>query len=202
MPLFLYKSLDNAEIAVWKATEDEGYFKNKLEAQHFPIDLGEKINHPEKRKQWYASRYLLCEIFPGAIQLYRQRKPYLYNGPEISFSHSQNMVALILSSFKSGIDIQGKDSKLERIAPKFVNPNDLKAISIGDYGFQLCTIWSIKEAMFKYYGTELPFKQISIKAFNPISGRAIVEVTRHDQQHTHAIGVMNLGDFTMAYVIE
>jgi phosphopantetheinyl transferase len=202
MPLFLYKSIENAEIAVWQVTEDENYFKNELEAHHFPVNLGENINHPEKRRQWYASRYLLCEIFPGAIQTYRQRKPFLYNGPEISFSHSEDMVALMLSSFKSGIDIQGVNKKLERIAPKFVNPSDLKAISVGDYTEQLCTIWSIKEAVFKYYTTELPFKQIRVMEYDLEDGKATIEVMRHGKLQNHLVSVLNLGDFTMAYVLE
>lgn len=202
MPLSLYHSIENAEIAVWRATEEIDFYKEYLAKNHFPTHRANLIKRPENIRQWYASRYLLCQLFPGAIQMYRERKPYLYNGPEISFSHSEDMVALMLSSFKSGIDIQVVNEKLERIAPKFVNPSDLKAIPFSNSLQQLCVIWSIKEAVFKYYTTELPFKQIRIQEYDLINNIANIEVTRRGKLQNHLVGVMNLGDFTMAYVIE
>ena len=94
MPLVYYRSVKGAEVALWNASESTEFFRDSLQKQDFPMNPVEKIKHPEKAHQWYASRYLLCEIYPEAIQIYRDQKPFLLNGPEISFSHSQKHVAV------------------------------------------------------------------------------------------------------------
>lgn len=210
MPLLLYKSELNTEIAVWKATEELSFYKEQLELHHFPVDRADEIKHPEKVRQWFASRYLLCEIFPGAIQLYTKRKPVLFNGPEISFSHSANLVAVMLSSFKSGIDIQVNTPKLEVIERKFVNPQDLLPFegemrdSTNDISKMsiLCKIWAIKEAVFKLYVTELPFKDIYIEYINLDKKIATVKVKRKGELMTHSIGLVDVNGVTLAYVQE
>lgn len=210
MPLLLYKSELNAEVAVWKATETLSFYKEQLSIHHFPAEKANEIKHPEKVRQWYASRYLLCEIFPGAIQLYKNRKPILFNGPEISFSHTGDIVAVMLSSFRTGIDIQLEDPKLGVIEQKFVNPEDLSPFENGGTVASnertkistLCKIWAIKEAIFKLYVTELPFKNITIKDINLKEKKAVVSVKRKGELKTHNLSLIDVDGVTLAYVRE
>lgn len=214
MPLLLYKSEINAEVAVWKTTEKLSFYKEQLRIHHFPDNKANEIKQPEKIRQWYASRYLLCEIFPGAIQLYKKRKPILFNGPEISFSHSGDVVAVMLSSFKSGIDIQVNTPKLEVIKHKFLNPSDLLPFEKVDENtldsmdlsvpntLVLCKIWAIKEAVFKFYITELPFKDIHIDSFNPSTRNVQVTVNRKGKTTKHELALIELDGTILAYVRE
>ena len=202
MPLIYYRSVKNAEVALWKATEDSAFFKNNLIEQDFPIEPAEKINHPEKMHQWYASRFLLCRIFPAAIQLYADRKPYLFNGPEISFSHSLNVVAVKISQYKSGIDVQWPDPKLKLISKRFLSPGDLKTIHASEEIISLSIIWSIKEAVFKYYGTEMSFKKIEIIEYDPVSDTAVAKATRNGKVQKHKLIVDYIDGLSVAYVIE
>ena len=202
MPLLYYRSLPNAEIALWKATEDTGFFKESLIEQDFPTHAVEQINHPEKIHQWYASRFLLCRIYPAAIQLYSQRKPYLFNGPEISFSHSQDVVAVQISHYKSGIDVQWADPKLKRISQRFLSDVDLETVKTSDEIISLSIIWSIKEAVFKYYGTDMRFKDIEVTHYDSVSDIALAAANRNGENRTHKLIVDYIDGMSLAYVIE
>ncbi|NEN23974.1 4'-phosphopantetheinyl transferase superfamily protein [Cryomorpha ignava] len=202
MPLLYYRSLQNAEIALWKATEHSDFFRDNLKEQDFPTDQVEQIHHPEKIHQWYASRFLLCRIYPAAIQLYSQRKPYLFNGPEISFSHSQDVVAVQISHYKSGIDVQWADPKLKVISARFLNDMDMETVKTSDEIISLSIIWSIKEAVFKYYGTGLTFKHIEVKHYDPVSDTALAVANRNGEKQTHKLIVDYIDGMSLAYVIE
>lgn len=202
MPLLLYKSLKNAEVAVWKATETLEFYQTELASHHFPTERASGIKHPEKLRQWYASRYLLCEIFPGAIQSYLDRKPVLLNGPEVSFSHSGDVVAVMLSSFQTGIDVQQYDAKLEKIAPRFLNPEDAHPFNGFEYLAMLVHIWAIKEAIFKRYVTELPFKDIYIEDLDTIKDVAQVRVERKGETFSHQVAILHIDQMAVAYVLE
>lgn len=202
MPLLYYRSLPNAETALWKATEDTDYFKQSLIDQDFPIDAVDQISHPEKIHQWYASRFLLCRIYPAAIQLYAQRKPYLFNGPEISFSHSLNVVAVQISHYKSGIDVQWADPKLKLISQRFLTDVDLKTVKTSSEIISLSIIWSIKEAVFKYYGTDMRFKHIEVNEYDPVSDTALAVANRNGEKHSHKLIVDYIDGMSLAYVVE
>jgi 4'-phosphopantetheinyl transferase EntD len=202
MPLIYYRSVKNAEVALWKATEPTSFFRDELLNQSFPIVPGDTISHPEKLHQWFASRYLLCEIFPAAIQLYSDRKPYLFNGPHISFSHSQDVVAVMVSAYPAGIDIQWPDPKLSKISVRFANPTDLKIIHSTNELLDLNFIWSIKEAVFKTYGTQLPFKEISIESYDPVSDKALIKARRKGKTIEHQLEVAYVDEMCLAYVLQ
>lgn len=196
-----YRSVEGAEVALWKATERTDFFVGELRQQGFPIDPADKIKHPEKVHQWFASRYLLCEIFPEAIQIYRHQKPVLYNGPEISFSHSKDVVAVIVSENPSGIDVQWADPKLKLIASRFVNAADLEVIKASTEIISLSIIWSIKEAVFKKYGTGMPFKSIYIDHYDPVSDTATVKAVRENSVEEHKLVVDYIDGMSLAYVL-
>ena len=202
MPLIYYRSVEGAEAALWKATEETGFFREELRKQGFPLEPALRIRHPEKVHQWYASRYLLCHLFPEAIQGYRENKPYLFNGPEVSFSHSRDCVAVIVSEFPSGIDVQWADPKLEKIAGKFLNLAELDVIPADDLLVKLSIIWSVKEAVFKRFGTEMPFKDIALTAYDPVSDTAMAEALRKGKKSIHRLIVDYIGGMSLAYIVK
>lgn len=202
MPLVYYRSVKGAEVALWNATESTDFFKESLEKQNFPLQPAGKIRHPEKIHQWYASRYLLCEIYPEAIQIYHDQKPFLFNGPEISFSHSRKHVAVIISEFKSGIDVQWPDPKLKIIAQRFLNETDLKAVQTSSGNLSLSIIWAIKEAVFKKFGTEMPFKEIKIEKYDPVADIAWASTIRKGEKTNHKLVVDYIDGMSLAYIIE
>ncbi|MCH2213833.1 MAG: 4'-phosphopantetheinyl transferase superfamily protein [Flavobacteriales bacterium] len=202
MPLSYYRSHDSCEVALWSIEEDIEFFRSALLREQFPISKGEDINHPEQAIQWFASRFLLLQSHPAAIDFYINRKPHLYNGPKISFSHSGKTVGVLLSKHDSGLDIQYFDEKLKRIKPKFTTNKETGLIRTGSKIASLSLIWSVKEAIFKLYGTGVPFLSINIVSYDPIRKIAIAKLERGKSMITHSVQAHFIGDMSLAYVLE
>ncbi len=202
MPLIYHHIDSRIQVAVWQTDEQERFFSDALKAADVPALIGRAVKHPEKRKQWLASRHLLEMLFPGAVQYYRGRKPYLLGGPFISLSHSENLVGVMLSRSPAGLDVQFPDEKLRRIAAKFTDTEEPERIGRGDEILSLTVVWAVKEAVFKTYGTLLPFRDIQISGFNAETGCCRAEVFREGRHHTHSITVTECAGAVVAFLTE
>jgi len=154
MPLVYQQNINEAaKVGVWHITESEDFFLESV----FPQ---KEINHPLKRLQHLAGRYLLKKISPDfpldLIRVNSVGKPYLENENwHFSISHCGAYAAVIISeNVNVGIDIEMPSQKIENIKHKFSSVKELEffdSINISSWQ-KLTVIWSIKEAMFKYYG--------------------------------------------------
>jgi phosphopantetheinyl transferase len=125
-------------------------------------------------------------------------KPFIRNSEKyISFSHSGEYVVLIVSLSHCGIDIEKDNPKIELISPKFLNESE-KCFLYQPGAINW--IWSIKEAIFKYFGSRVFFKNdITIDHLNTneLTSRAI---------YTGILGtgifeleLIKLGNYYLAY---
>lgn len=159
MPLFYQHSINSStKIGVWHIAESESFFLKK-------VSLKDNITHWHKRLQHLAGRYLLQEIFPGfpyhLIEIADTKKPFLPNEKyHFSISHCGDYAAVIVSTNnRVGIDIELPVSKIERIKHKFLNDDELALHPAADKKI-LTLFWSVKEAVFKWYGKgEVDFKK-------------------------------------------
>lgn len=166
MPLIYQHTINEAtKIGVWHIAETEEYFFKK-------VPLSNIITHRHKRLQHLAGRYLLQELFPGfpyhLIAIADTRKPFLANEEyHFSISHSGDYAAVIASRDKRvGIDIEAITPKVNKIKHKFLNAKEQKILSamvkkklLSELQV-LTAAWSIKEAMFKWFGEgEIDFKE-------------------------------------------
>ncbi len=173
MPLIYNHQINSAtKIGVWHITEEENFFLNQ-------VPLQRNITHPHKRLQHLAGRYLLRELFPefplSLIIIADTRKPFLKDDIfHFSISHCGNYAAAIVSTQnRVGVDIEIPHQKIEKIQHKFLSEKEKNILSEtgGDTIEKLTMAWSIKEAMFKWYGTgQVDF----IKDMN------IISITRND----------------------
>jgi 4'-phosphopantetheinyl transferase EntD len=151
MPIFFQHSIDDTtRLGIWKIEENETFFKGN-------VPLHRDVTHPHKRLQHLAGRFLLQFLFADfpyhLIQVADTRKPYL-PGEEYHFSisHCGDYAAAIVSKNKRvGVDIEIPVEKIERIRDKFLSPEEQTLLLNGDLK-QLTTLWSAKEAVFKWYG--------------------------------------------------
>jgi len=202
MPRFYYRLLNNAEITVWTADEETSFYRDFLEKNNFPTSNANAIKNIQKKRQWFISRYVLTQAYPEAIQYYSEQKPMLLNGPRISISHSRNNVAIMFSHAEGGIDIQWPDEKLLRISKKYVNPSDLEALNNISAMDAHTLLWSIKEAVFKFYGSGLAFKDIEIVGYNPVHNTVKARITRKGQVDQKTLCADFIGEMAIAYTIE
>ncbi|MFT4903337.1 MAG: 4'-phosphopantetheinyl transferase [Thalassomonas sp.] len=143
MPIINKIESEKITILVWEITET-------LEEI---IALGEGINtsnytSEKRKKEHLVSKLLVNEICPTKTIIYNEfGAPELNNGKHISISHSKELVTVIISDTKSGIDIEKISDKALRIASKFVSEKNLIKLNKE----KATLIWCIKEAIYKWH---------------------------------------------------
>lgn len=159
MPLVYQQNINaTTKIGVWHITEPADYFSQQ-------VPLQREITHPHKRLQHLAGRLLLKELFPDfpyeLIRIADTKKPFLENEAyHFSISHCGDYAAVIVSTNqRAGVDIERINDKIERVQYKFLSETELEEINIRKKAQQhasalplLTMAWSVKEAMFKWYG--------------------------------------------------
>lgn len=142
---------------------------------------------PLRRRQRLAQHLLLHHIAPGAgLLIHSNGKPYLENGPYLSFSHSGDLVGLITSPHPVGLDIQTPDERLVRLAHRFAGPEE-RAES-GEDLLALTTIWSTKEAIFKVFGEGVEFaRDVRVRPFTSDDSLLLADYRGHHGSVTFSL---------------
>ena len=178
-------------ILVWKITET----LDEL------IALGGGINtknytSEKRKKEHLASRLLVNEIHPTDTIIYNEfGAPELDNGKYISISHSKQLVAVIVSEKKTGIDIEKISEKTLRLSTKFVSEKNLIRLSKE----KSTLIWCIKEAIYKWHqegGVDF-IKDIIIPEFTETEH---VSVTVFFNKKELILNYLKINDHYLVYV--
>jgi 4'-phosphopantetheinyl transferase len=149
---------DNTEFALWKIEEEAADLYKKLRLDATEKAYYESISKSKRHLHWLGTRVLLRtmlrtdEFIDCKVDVHG--KPYLVNLPyHISFSHSFDYAAVMISKNGTvGIDIELIKEKVERIADKFMRPNEMAFINEQHKIEHLYVCWCAKEAVYKCYG--------------------------------------------------
>jgi phosphopantetheinyl transferase len=189
MPLIHHHQINNTtKIGVWHITEAEDFFFEKFFLQR-------NITHLHKRLQHLAGRHLLSTLFPDfpteLIKIADTRKPFLENEAfHFSISHCGDYAAAIVSTHnRVGVDIEIPHPKIERIQHKFLSDDEKNIIQEIEFlahpeFFGLTMAWSIKEAMFKWYGIgEVDFKKhLQINVIHKTQNTFVADCTFYKEE--------------------
>lgn len=147
MPLYLEHKTDTFSLALWRIDEGIDFFESKFH-------LSPEIQNAGSRLQWYATRHLVNELCGSYTTVLKDEynKPYLSNGPQLSLTHTANYAGAIISKQIVGIDLEALRPKVERIAHKFLRPDEIAAIPEAEKMEKLILYWSAKEALYKLHG--------------------------------------------------
>ncbi len=200
MPLVYQQNINlDTRLGVWHITEAENFFLKK-------VNLQADITHRHKRLQHLAGRFLLQELYPAfplqMILVAETRKPFL---PEeeyhFSISHCGDYAAAIVSSAnRVGTDIEIPQEKIQRIRHKFLSHQESAAAEKLPLNLlqQLTLLWSIKEAVFKWYGAgQVDFREhININSLIHQNGRYIAACyfTKHTKEKINVQGIFFKGN--------
>jgi phosphopantetheinyl transferase len=160
MGLILLKKEKNQSLGIWEISESI----NELKALTKGVKL-DQIKSQKRKLEILAVRALLKEMCGNTILDYNKYgAPILDNKKKISISHSKQLVAIIISEFKSAIDTEIITKRILKIKDKFISSND----NINDSQEDLTIAWSSKECIFKWHQKgNLNFKDdISIKSID------------------------------------
>ncbi len=180
MPLIFREQMNATTVAaVWHISESIAELKERLSIHEKSL---EAIRLEQKKLHFLASRVLLNEVSAAGAHRMLGYDPFgkpLLPGKQVSFSHSGDKVAVLLSgSGRVGIDIERVREKIRAIAPKFMSAEELAAC--GESIDALHVYWGAKEALYKYYGRkglifsrQLLLQPFEYKAPGEISARII-----------------------------
>lgn len=135
---------------IWKMDEDENKLRNILEN-----GIAAPQKNQGKRIEFLSVRALAkwMDIDPMSIEHLSSGRPYLKDSKTgISISHTKGYVAIMLSDIVTiGTDIEQRSDRVQKVAHKFMHPEELENISKLSCSRSLALLlhWSAKEALFK-----------------------------------------------------
>jgi len=143
MPITHKIEKEEVSILVWEITETlEGL-----------LDLYGNINtsnytSEKRKKEHLISRLMVNKICKNGAIFYNEfGAPELDNAKHLSISHSNELVTIIISNKKTGLDIEKISEKALRTASKFVAEKNLIKLNKE----KATLIWCIKEAVYKWH---------------------------------------------------
>ncbi|MCE7066526.1 4'-phosphopantetheinyl transferase superfamily protein [Dyadobacter sp. CY326] len=158
MPLVHSEKIEEiSTLLLWKLTEPVNELTENLGNAFNSEDIL-TISHPQKLREWLASRLLikkLAEQFGiNYIGTHKDKhgKAFLVdNDSHISITHTFDFVAVAINPLAAvGIDMEKIDPKLQRTSKKYLSQPEFE--HAGDQMELLCMYWCAKEALYKLYG--------------------------------------------------
>jgi 4'-phosphopantetheinyl transferase len=210
MAIAYRKQVDHdTEFALWRIEEDADTLYKQLQLNDEEKAFVERLSKGKRHLHWLSTRVLLRTMLDTSeyidCKVDQHGKPYLVNLPyHISLSHSFDHAAVMISKSRPvGIDIEQVKEKVERIANKFLQPNELDFIDADHKIEHLYVCWCAKEAVYKCYGQkEVSFlDNIRILPFNYApEGRLTVNLNKDDIDETYQVQHLHYEDYMIGYV--
>lgn len=159
MALAYQKDIDpQTSFALWKIDEQADELIAQLQLKDHEMLYLESLINGKRNLHWLSTRVLLRTMLNTSsyidCKVDEHGKPYLANFPYyISLSHSFDYAAVMISRDKPvGIDIELIKDKIERIAHKFMNDEELSYMDKNHMTDHLYVSWCAKEAIYKLQG--------------------------------------------------
>ena len=195
MPLWPHNI--HKDLHLWNLTESIESWVHLAESNGYSFK-----NFPPNRRhiERFATFLLLKEIqLEGQIQYNDLGKPLLKDGRFISISHDKNFVGIILHESEVGLDIQTAEERIHRIASKFCNQTEITQFLSTE---ERTAIWCTKEAIFKFFGTDVPFAEsITVKAINWDSEQIIANYSGVHGERIFTLKMKNLNNTFVVYTL-
>lgn len=209
MAIAYSKQVDaDTEFALWKIEEDAEDLYAQLQLDEQEKAFVEQLRNGKRHLHWLGTRVLLRTMLHTDefidCKVDAHGKPYLVNLPyHISLSHSFEYAAVMISkTLPVGIDIEQIRQKVERIAPKFMRPEELAFIHPPKVK-QLYACWCAKEAIYKCYGQkEVSFADnIFLQSFNyQPDGAIAARLQNHEVDLGYDVHYFEYEDYMVGYV--
>ena len=190
---------------LWRIDELENIMdpNNELNSEDYQIFLKRKANH--LRNQFLASRKLIGLINPDLRISYREDIPILSDNRNISISHSDEIVTVLISKENGiGVDVEKINNKVHSVASKFLSSNEIRFFGKTPSTRQLIRAWTAKEAVYKAIKKPgINFSDnIILDKFNDKAKYANAKFISSDQETTFKLYFYDLGDYCLTIAQE
>ncbi|MBL0314944.1 MAG: 4'-phosphopantetheinyl transferase superfamily protein [Flavobacteriales bacterium] len=156
----------------------------------------------KRQREWLAARLLLARFASGSVlRNLPNGKPVIGNGQHISISHCDDFAGLILGSAPVGLDMQNLHPTILKIFRKFSNELEIEdAQKSPDKHTYFTIIWSVKEAIFKFFGERVTFSEdIAVKTFNITDDLIFAEYQGEHGNFSFEIGHVFMNGYHVLY---
>lgn len=200
---------DDMEFALWKIEEKADDLYSQLQLNEDEKAYVEQISNGKRHLHWLGTRVLLRKMLITNdyidLKVDEHGKPYLVTLPyHISLSHSFDYAAVMISKNRPvGIDIEQIKDKVERIAHKFMRPQELAFINEERKIQHLYACWCAKEAVYKCNGEkEVSFvDNILLQPFNfEHHGMIEAHLKKDEKSIDYEVGYLQYEDYMIGYV--
>jgi 4'-phosphopantetheinyl transferase len=161
MPTYWQNTEPGYSIIVWQCTESMEDLKNNISLTAVEESAWNSFKSETRKKEFLTVRHALKVISNlEAITYDSNGKPHLKNG-FISISHSHEFIAVMVSNISGiGIDIEIISPRILNLSKKFLSPDEIKNIHIGDPLEKIHVMWGAKEVLYKIHSIgNLIFKE-------------------------------------------
>ena len=143
MGLNLINRQKNYVLGIWEINENL-----EVALLTYNSSIPNKFTSPKRKLEYICTRLLLKEIDENLSISYNEfGAPILNDNRNISISHSNNLVAIIVSEKKVAIDVEKINDRAYKIKEKFLSNNDI----FFENEINTTLAWSAKETVFKLY---------------------------------------------------
>ena len=205
MPIIedLTLSADN-RLIIWEISETISDLKTELLLSENSLKLLDQRKSVIHKKQFLAIRNILKELSIDDQDLVYEEsgKPFIRDGQNISFSHSNIYVAVIISKQIVGIDIETVSDRIFNIKNKFLETELKYPIEFNQE--TLLVYWNIKESIFKSLrNSQIDFKQnIIVLPFNQKDNSTKSWYINKKEVYSFDTYFKISKNYTLAYVIK
>lgn len=157
MPVIDYiNDKKHTRLITWDVSESNEEMLEYLQLKDYRVEKYHNLR-PKQAKEYLGLRACLKKLDLDLDVNYDEKgKPFLPTNKEISITHSYGLVAVGVSEFNIGIDIElSRPKKILNIKHKFARPDELKWIPKAEENEFLHIIWGIKEGLYKLNGGNL-----------------------------------------------
>ena len=190
---------------LWRIDELEEIMdpNNELNSEDYQIFLKRKANH--LRSQFLASRKLIGLINPDLRISYKEDIPILSDNRNISISHSDEIVTVLISKENGiGVDVEKINNKVHSVASKFLSSNEIQFFGKAPSTRQLIRAWTAKEAVYKALRKPgINFSDnIILDKFNDKAKSANAKFISSDQETTFKLYFYDLDNYCLTIAQE
>ena len=190
---------------LWRIDELEEIMdpNNELNSEDYQILLKRKANH--LRRQFLASRKLIGLINPDLRISYKEDIPILSDNRNISISHSDEIVTVLISKENGiGVDVEKINNKVHSVASKFLSSNEIQFFGKAPSTRQLIRAWTAKEAVYKALRKPgINFSDnIILDKFNDKAKSTNAKFISSDQETTFKLYFYDLDDYCLTIAQE
>ena len=144
---------EDCRLGLWHIVEDYDTLFRRVYMNDADIRRMEKFGSEARKVESLSVRALLQTMTtPDARIVYNEsRKPFLVGGAyHISISHSNLYTAILLGrNRKVGIDLEYMSHRIDRVARKFIHPEEYVTSDAAWQPVHLYIHWCAKEAVYK-----------------------------------------------------